>query len=256
MEETASRRWEREQTFLGLERDTPDVGFARGGLAALAVDPTVRIVVIPGDPSSQRIPAAEPTSVIPAVITLPGGLQFPYHGMVRGTSSGYVAYTTGAEDRWQSFSAVHWHGGVDFFLGTEGSRIREYPHGSRTRMVYLLKCVGQAWAAFNLQRQMVERFGIAGPFRAILGAADTAGAILVNLGAGWSEPGSATYFAQPTAIESRVLLLEDLSQWPDEKGVKDLALRFGARLDLAFGGPGDRHLDRAGPEPGTFNLRW
>ena len=36
----------------------------------------------------------------------------------------------------------------------------------------------------------------------------------------------------------------------------ELALRFGARLDLAFGGPGERHLDRAGPEQGRFNPRW
>lgn len=86
--------------------------------------------------------------------------------------------------------------------------------------------------------------------------ADTAGAFLGNLGAGWPEPGSASLFGQPTAIEPRVLLLEDIPKWPDEKGVEEMALRFGARLDLAFGGPGQRHLDRMGPETGKFNPRW
>ena len=103
---------------------------------------------------------------------------------------------------------------------------------------------------------MVERFGIAGPFRAILAVADTADAVLGILGAGWAEPGSAGLFGLPAAVEPRVLLLEDLAGWPDEKGAMELALRFGARLDLAFGGPGERHLDHAGPEQGRFNPRW
>jgi len=254
-DDTAKRRWEREQALIGLARDTPDEEFARGGLAALAVDPTVRIVVLPGDPSSQVVPAQEPTTVVPKVITLPDGRQFPYHGAVRGTSSGYVGYTAGDGGRWQSFDAVHWHGGVDFFLGAEGGRDWEYA-SSRGRVFFLQKCVGRAWAAFDLQRRIAERFEIAGPFRAILAIADTTGAVLGYLGAGWPEPGSASLVGQPTAIEPRVLLLEDLDGWPDEKGVKELALRFGARLDLAFGGSGERHLDHAGPETGRFNPRW
>lgn len=112
-DDALERRWEREQAFLGLARDTPDKEFARGGLAALAVDPTVRITVLPGDPSAQPVPAENPETVIPKMITLPGGGgQFPFHGTVRGTASGYVGYTTGDGDRWQSFDAVLWHGGV------------------------------------------------------------------------------------------------------------------------------------------------
>ena len=175
---------------------------------------------------------------------------------MRGTSSGYVGYTAGDGGRWQSFDAVHWHGGVDVFLGPEGGRKWEYPAGFTGRVIFLRKTVGWAWAAFDLQRQMVERFGIAGPFRVILAVAGTAGAVLGMLGAGWPEPGSAGLPGRPTAIEPRVLLLEDLDEWPDEKGDMELALRFGARLDLAFGGPGERHLDHAGPGQGRFNPRW
>lgn len=256
MDDTARRRWDREQGLLGLARDTADEEFAKGGLAVLAVDPTVRIVVLPGDPCSQTVLAEEPTRVIPNPITLPGGLQLPCHGVVRGTSSGYVGYTNGEGGRWQSFNAVHWHGGVEVFPGSRGGRVWEYPDVSRVRVFFLRRCVSWAWAAFDLQRRMVERFGIAGPFRAILGVADTAGAVLGTLGAGWPEPGPASLLGQPTAIELRVLLLEDLGEWPDEKGAKELALRFGARLDLAFGGSGDRHLDRGGPEQGRFNPQW
>ncbi len=32
-------RWTREQVLLGLDRNTPDEEFARGGLASFAVDP-------------------------------------------------------------------------------------------------------------------------------------------------------------------------------------------------------------------------
>ena len=51
-DDAVERRWEREQALLGLARDTPEEEFARGGLAALAVDPTVRITVLPADPSA------------------------------------------------------------------------------------------------------------------------------------------------------------------------------------------------------------
>jgi hypothetical protein len=102
---------------------------------------------------------------------------------------------------------------------------------------------------------MVERYEVAGPFRAIVAVANTAGAVLGQLGAGWNEPGAASIFGAPTAIESRVLLVEDVAEWPDEKGVEEMALRFAARVDLAFGGPGTRNLD-CGPEPGRFTPRW
>jgi hypothetical protein len=194
--------------------------------------------------------------MVPNPITLPGGLQFPYHGAVRGTSSGYVGYTAGEGGRWQSFHAVHWHGGVDVFLGNQGGRAWEHPGVPRMRVVYLLKCADWAWAAFDLQRRMVERFGIAGPFRAILGVTDTAGAFLATLGAGWLEPGAASLLGQPTAIEPRVLLLEDLGKWPDEKGPRNW--RFGSAPGWTWrsAAPGERHLDRTGPEQGRFNPRW
>jgi hypothetical protein len=105
-DDAVERRWEREQALLGLARDTPDEEFARGGPAILAVDPTVRITVIPGDPSAQRVPVESPEMVIPNVVTLPGGVQLPYRGTVRGTSCGYVGFTAGDGGRWQSFDAV------------------------------------------------------------------------------------------------------------------------------------------------------
>jgi hypothetical protein len=245
--DVVKRRWEREQALLGLARDTPDEKFAVGGLGALAVAPTVRIVVLPSDPCSQTVPGQDPKSVLPQLNTLPSGRQLPRLETIRGTSSGYVGYSSADEDRpWSSFAAVHWHGGVDFFLGKQGGREWDVPLGLRRRVNYLLPSVTWARVAFDLQRQMVERFTVSGPFRAILGVAHTAGASLGNLGAGWPEPGADGFWAPPTAVEQHVLLLEDLSEWPDVEGVEALALRFGSRLDLAFGGSGNRHLDRTG----------
>jgi hypothetical protein len=64
-DDTLDGRWMREQALLGLGRNTPDEGLARGGLGAFAVDPTVRIAVLPGDPWSQPVPAEKPEAVIP-----------------------------------------------------------------------------------------------------------------------------------------------------------------------------------------------
>lgn len=123
MDDAVTRRWHREQVYLGLSRATPEDQFARGGLAALAVDPTVRIAVIPGDPSAQPVRAEEPEAMVPKEITPPDdGQQLPYAATVRGTSSGYVAFSSNADSRWERFHAVCWHGGVDVFLGGEGGR--------------------------------------------------------------------------------------------------------------------------------------
>jgi hypothetical protein len=184
-DEAAERRWEREQALLGLARDTPDQEFARGGLAAMAVDPTVRIVVLPGDSYAQPVLAENPEAVVPKVMTLPGGVPFHRHETVRGTSSGCVGFTTGADGRWQNFSAVLWHGGVDVFAGTQGGRRWEASPGSGRVVIFLRRCVGWAWAAFDLQRQAAERYGVAGPFRAIIGIAGNTGAVLGNVGTGW-----------------------------------------------------------------------
>jgi hypothetical protein len=197
--------------------------------------------------------------VIPQLITGPCGGQLLHQGTARGTSSGYVAVPHSGEARlWRSFAAVHWHGGVDFFLGDYGGHERDFPPtpGTRQRVIYLQVAVGWAWAAFDLQREMIERFTVGGPFRAIVAVAHTSGAVLGGFGSGWSEPGSAGFWDQPTAVEQHVLLLEDLAEWPDAAGIEALALRFGARLDLAFGGSGGRHLDRAGPGAGKFRPQW
>jgi hypothetical protein len=242
------QRWEREQSLLRLARDSPEEEFAAGGLGALAVPPTVRIVVLPADPSSQCVPGLDPAEVIPQLTTLPGGQQLPELEQVRGTSSGYVRYPYSGDDGlWRSFAAVHWHGGVDCFLGNGGGHEWEVPAGRRQRVVYLLQSIAWAQAAFDLQRQIIERFPVAGPFRAILGVAHTYGASLVNFGDGWPEPRPSAFWDQPTAVERHVLLVEDVSEWPDTARAEDLALRFGARLDLAFGGPGRRHLNRTTP---------
>lgn len=256
-EDLVEVRWEREQALLGLAWDTPDEGFAGGGLAALAVPPTVRIVVLPVDSCAVAIPPQNPMAVIPQPITVPGGRRLPDYESVRGTSSGYVAVPYSGEDGlWRSFVAVAWHGGVDFFLGAEGGHERDLPPGSPRRVVYLQKAVGWAWAAFDVQRSMVERFTVGGPFRAIVAVARTFGACLGSFGAGWEEPGRSGFWGQPTAVDQHVLLVEDLADWPDAAGVEALALRFGARLDLAFGGSGERHLDRTGSGMGKCIPRW
>ncbi len=247
MEDAVTRRWEREQDFLGLARDTPEGTFARGGLAALAVAPTVRIAVLPGDPSAQPVPAETPETVVPKEIRLPDdGRPLPYAAVVRGTSSGYVAFTVGADALWERFHAVCWHGGVDVFLGREGGQAWDLGPSFSGRVIFLQRSMRWAWGAFDFQRQIVERCEVAGPFRAIVGIADTDKAPLGDLAAGWPEPGSGFGWGAPTAIEPQILLVEDLETWPDEKGVEELALRFGARIDLAFGGNGTRHLARPG----------
>ncbi len=197
--------WEREQALLGFAPDTPDDEFSVGGLAGLATPPTVRICLLPGDLYTVAIPPQEPATVIPQLITLPCGWQLPHHGTVRGTSRGYVAVSqSGEKGPWRSFVAVAWHGGVDFFLGDQGGREWDAPPGSRRRLFYLQKVIGWAWAAFDLQREMVERFTVGGPFRAIVAVAHTSGASLATFGAGGQSRGArASGTSRPQSTSTR-----------------------------------------------------
>jgi hypothetical protein len=103
----------------------------------------MRITVLPGDPSAQPVPVENPETVVPKVINLPGGGgQFPIHRTVRGTSSGYVGYTFQDGDLWQSFNAVLWHGGVDFFLGTHAGQTWEIRPGRQRRVICLRRSIG------------------------------------------------------------------------------------------------------------------
>ncbi len=251
-DEVVLRRWEQEQALLGLARNTPLEAFAAGGLGAVAVPPTVRIVVLPGDPAAVALPAQDPQAVIPPVISMPGGGQLPGADTVRGTSSGYVRYPDPGKGRpWPRFVAVHWHGGVDFHLGELGGQDANGQHGL-PRLIWLRRTVAWTWGAFGLQQKIIRRYDIAGPFRTIIGVAGTASAGLADLGTGWADPGGPGSPAAPASVDHQVLLVEDVAEWPDADGIRELALRFGARLDLAFGGPGDRHLDKTGPEAGRF----
>ena len=246
------RRWEHEQILLGLAESTPRAAFATGGLGALAVPPTVRIVVLPGDPASVTLPALDPKSVIPPFISLPGGVQLPRIGTIRGTSNGYVGFPDPGKGKpWPRFLAVHWHGGVDCYLGRLGGQ-DPGPGRDLPRLIWLRRTVGWAWGAFVFQQRLNRRYGVTGPFRVLLGVADTETAVLADVGTGWAEPEGPGSPNAPAAVDKQVLLHEDLAQWPDAAGVQALAMRFGARLDIAFGGPGDRYLDREGPDAGRF----
>jgi hypothetical protein len=214
--------WDREQAHLGLAPGTPDEAFAAGGLASFAVPPTVRICVLVGDSYAVAVPPQNPGTVIPQPIIVPCGRELSHHGIVRGMSSGYVAVSSSGEDGlWRSFAAVHWHGGVDFFLGDQGGSEWAYPAGFQRRVVYLQKAVGWAWAAFALQREMVERFGVGGPFRAIVAVAQTSGASLVAFGAGWPEASSTGFWGQPMAVDRRVAVFGDHPVFDPQQGVQE-----------------------------------
>lgn len=252
IDEVVLRHWAEEQTLLGLASSTPAATFATGGLGALAVRPTVRVVVLPGDPSLLAVPVQDPAGIIPPYLTMPGGRQSPGTGLIRGTSAGYVGYPDpGKGYPWPRFIAVRWHGGIDFYLGSLGGQDADEQR-DLPRLIWLRRGIAWASGAFAFQHKLVRRYSVAGPFRAIVGVAGTSGAALGDLGTGWAEPGGPGSPATPSAVEPQILLHEDLPEWPDAAGAQALALRFGARLDLAFGGSGGRHLDKGGPDAGQF----
>ena len=93
--EATTRAWAEEQDLLRLGGEQSPRGVRAGGGLAAAIDPTVRVVVLPGDLSVHQVPELEPESVIPRAVTVPNSRALPYNDVVRGSSSGYIGLARG-----------------------------------------------------------------------------------------------------------------------------------------------------------------
>lgn len=80
--------------------------------------------------------------------------------------------------------------------------------------------VGRVWACLVRYAEMIERFGIEGPFEISLALLRTKGATIKQFGAGWAEPGSAWWDGWRICGDDSILLLQELDRWPDREGCK------------------------------------
>lgn len=244
-------RWRRAREALKLV-DPQNKDFATGGLGRHVEQLSVRLLILPGDPEHDAVGFDESLWS-----WLKGEFESPFEG--RPTDWGqHPLPTTAAAVRclqisadrwnWDSYLAIHRHGGLDMGVGVEGGRDTD---GNR-RAFWLLRIVGRSWAAFHIHGEVVRRFGVKGPWECSVALLRTFGAVLGDFGTGWAEYGDprANVGSCP---EPNLLWRRELDSWPGPDETRQQAFGFGAWIEDSFGSQRRRFLARDGKLAGQFD---
>lgn len=250
-------RWRRYRRRLRL-LDPEAADFASGGLAKLAPEVAVRLLIVPADPEEVRVDfdtrlwewlKAEHQSPF-------GGPATDWGRETKPTSEAAVRFEVYTDDKWRwgRYLAVHRHGGLECGMGEEVVGLWEAREESpRVRVFRLVPIVGRLWCVLSLYSEVQEAYGLAGPWELTLAIRETGGSVLGNLGAGWEEPSDAIALAPPVCPEDNVLVLREIEAWPDDEACRDLAFSLGSVIEDAWGVEQRRFLARIGDASGSFD---
>lgn len=224
-------RWRRARQPLLLLDPYAD-GFATGGLVRRVDEPTVRLLVLPPDPEDHRLEfdddlwrwwlreRQDPES---------GQAMnwWPYH---EPTTSAAAKFSLRRRGNWESYLALHRHGGLEMELGEEAV----YSPGGRRgfRLSFMFERIR---AALGVYEDIVRQYGLNGPWEVSLSLRDTQDAVLGNVARGWYEPGAGTADTR-TCSEPALLLRREVIEWPsDAAEARSLAFSLGAWIEDCWG---------------------
>ena len=249
-------RWRRSRDELGLTH--PDAeNFAAAGLAQFVEERSARLVILPSDPERSDISFTgdfwkwwetnQPDPVSGSVAQWGS----------RNRTCSFAALNVDEQSRseWRRYIALLRSGALEMTLGAEGAFDLENPH---RRLFRLTIIVGRVWAALSLYGAVVERYDLTGPWQVGLALLRTEGALLSGFGRDWREPdGVVGPFGD--CFERNVWISREISAWPSEGGIKDMAFDLGGRIEDAWGVRERRFLFGRGERTGEFdpaNYRW
>lgn len=244
-------RWRRFRQQIALSEPSSE-GFAKGGLSNRVSEPSVRLLVLPDDPEADLIsfdndlwnwwlenresPATQRQTQ--------WGLRY------EPTPTAAVRYDQGPGELWEDYLALHRHGGLEMELGRHAT----YSWDER-RAFRLIHIVGRIWTALDLYQEVIERFGVSGPWEVSLALRDTQGAVLGNVAEGWENPGSGFADEVIVCIEPGLLTRREIMEWPDAEGAKSLAFALGGWIEDSWGIRQRRFLAQRGERAGEFDIR-
>jgi hypothetical protein len=243
-------RWRRKRQELGLT-DLEAEDFGGAGLARHVKDRAARLLILPADPERSDISFVgdfwnwwETDRSDPA-----NGSVTRWGSLNRSCSSAALRIEERSTMEWRRYIAVHRSGALEMVLGRDGAFDLENP---ARRMFRLTVIVGRVWAALSLYRAVIERHDPHGPWEVGLALLRTDGAILCCFGRDWREP-TDVYGPFGHCFERNVWISRELTAWPTEDGIKDLAFDLGGRIEDAWGVRERRFLFRNGERAGEFD---
>jgi hypothetical protein len=243
-------RWTAFRKPLGLV-DIESENFGRGGLADRVLDPGVRLLILPADPSDMivRFDSAlwewwneEREGPFEAYQTSWGVETTP-------TVEAAVTFSRTGDskwDGWNHFLALHRNGALEAALG--GLAANSWAeHDQEQRAFSLVEIVGRAWVMFALYASVIERFKASGPWEVSVALVNTQNAQLGNVATGWRDIDDWRQRA-PRCPERNIMIHREFTSWPDESGQQALAFFVGEQIEDAWGSTDRRFLIAPGRE--------
>jgi hypothetical protein len=244
-------RWRRARQALHL-LDPSTEDFGDGGLARFVVERSARLLILPADPEAILIEFDEDlwSWWLQDRLDPVTDMSMSWGTQHKPSSTAVVRFDSYREEGWESYLALHRHGGLELELGANAT----YSTRDKQRGFRLIYMVGHIWGALHLYREVVERFGIEGPWEVSLALQQTAGAMLGNLGHGWAPPEASVYNI-PTCLEPGALLRQEIDDWPSGDEIRSLAFTVGGWVEDLWGSRDRRFLARGGDLTGLFDSR-
>lgn len=249
-------RWRRALRREAL--DTSDrADFAMRGLSARLRRPSVRLLLLPADPDADVIRVDDGLWAWikhHQVVDIEGrDLRLGTHEVPTAQAAALVdSYGNG--EAWHSYVAIHRSGALEYGLGDRGVWELKDRNDKLVRVFNLISVVARTWALLKFGTTMRDRASVDGPFQLTVAMHCTGGAFLGNVAEGWAEP--LTWGNElPACPEENLLWHLELTEWPDEDNIRELAFRVGDRLEDAWGVRHRRYLARAGEVVGKLDVR-
>jgi hypothetical protein len=119
--------------------------------------------------------------------------------------------------------------------------------------IRLIFIVGRIWFAFEIYRQVLEKFSVKGPWEVSLSLQSVSNGLLCHFGEGWAEPYGNGFYEHRLLTESNVLHKIEIEEWGDPDFCRELAFRLGGRLEDTWQCEQRRFLANRGPLTGQFD---
>jgi hypothetical protein len=230
--------WQRELAKRRLS-DAQDEHFSLGGLSTMIERPSVRFLILPGDPSITSISFDQETRGWWQEVR---AAPVPDQHVRWGDQFRSIAHTLlgvpHGEHPWRGYYALHRNGALEFDLGTSG--VRDF--GDGWKLFLLIPTVVRIWCAVFDYNELIQRFSVAGPWQLTLAIRDTQPSVLGGLGADWHQPERLPFGRKSECIEPAICVSREIHEWPkSHQALHDVAVWFGDFMEDAFGSPVRRY---------------
>lgn len=249
-------RWRR-----ALQREAVDNvdrdDFATAGLGSRLGTPSVRMLLLPGDPEAEALTLDDELWAWiknHQVVNIEGAqLRLGIHEVPTAHAAALV-HRQGGHEAWDSYVAIHRSGAFECGLGDCGAWERRDQDGNIVRTFNLIAIVARTWALLKFGTALRDRTAVDGPFQFTVALHRTGEAVLGDVGEGWAEP-QMWHNELPPCGDPHLLWHIELPNWPDENRIRELAFGVGDRLEYGWGVRQRRYLARTGHLEGRFDVR-